>query len=390
MHHQKLAFPLIASLVLCAGWTISACSSTSTAAIGPAGDAGNDATQPTGDDAGPASDDGGGTTPDGSVTLAKACGDWAQARCTRLDSCSNATYTVVHYGSQATCVTNSTAQCTTDLAASQTAATPSYFEGCANAMTTESCSDLFNANPPAACTPLAGPGAVGATCFVAAQCQSTYCAVAQFATCGTCAAVPKSGDACVVDADCGSRNQLTCSKAGTCVAYGASGGSCDKDDPCGSGLTCVGAKPLKAIAGSCMPSGSTVGATCDASEETAAGCDAELSLACDPATSLCIAEALVGANATCGLFVDGGLSRCESAGTCLIPTSDAGTDDDAGDSGAAPVANTTPGSCVAAAANGAACNSTSTPGCIPPAKCVIADGGADQGTCQLDDPTSCL
>jgi hypothetical protein len=379
MHHQRIAFALVASLAAPLAWALAACSSTNTATVGPADSGGM---PPSGDDGGTASDDGGGTTSDGSVTLTKACADWAQARCARLDACSNSTYSVIHYGSQATCVANSAAQCATDLAAAQTASTPSFFEACAASITAESCGDLLGANLTAACAPLAGPIANGSPCFAASQCQSTYCAIPQYATCGACAAVPNAGDTCAVDADCGARNHLTCSKAGTCVAFGVAAGSCDKDTPCGPGLSCVGAK--KTTPGACAASGSTVGATCDANQQTGPACDAELSLACDPATSMCTADTLVGASATCGT-VDGGVARCESAGTCVIPTLDAGDGDDAGDAGAAQA--TTTGSCVAASANGAACDGTDTQ-CIAPAKCVIPDGGAG-GTCQLDDPTTC-
>jgi hypothetical protein len=379
--NQRWTFTSLASFaalaVTATALGLSACSSSSSNGSG-ATDAGvSDAPEETTD---------GSASPDGAIGsngdsgAASACAAYAQARCARLDACSNATYTVLHYGSHATCVSDVAAQCATSLAAPQTAATPGYFSGCATALATESCSDLLGANPPPACTPLAGPLAAGAACFASAQCQSTYCAVASTANCGVCAALPAAGATCAVDADCGSRNSLTCSKAGTCVAYGAAGASCDKDDPCGPSLSCVGADAKTSTPGTCTASAAAVGAACDPT--TGAGCDATLLLTCDGVTKQCVADTLVTASQVCGSS-DGSVARCEANGTCEIP--DAGPPADGGDAGAA----VTTGTCLAAAATGAACDSASGPACVPPAKCIVTDDAGTAGTCQLGSPNAC-
>lgn len=331
------------------------------------------------DSASPGNGDSGGSS-DGGVTATQACSDWATARCARWDACSNTTYVDIHYGSQAACVSASEQTCATSLAATATAATPAFFEGCAQATTNESCADLFGANPPAACASLAGPGAVGATCFAAAQCASTYCAVPDDATCGTCAAVPAAGATCGTDADCGSRGGLVCSDLGTCVALGAASASCDKDHPCGPDLSCVGADPKKLTMGTCQAAVSMPGASCDPTQATGPGCDATLQLKCDAATSQCVAASLV-ASGTCGDLGGGVVGKCEAAGTCVLPEADAGPD--GGDAGTA-----TSGTCLAAAAMGSPCDSAGGPACAPPGKCASEDGGT-AGTCQIVNPTTC-
>jgi hypothetical protein len=378
--NQRLAFGLVASLSVSLGtFALVGCGgSTSSNPGGPANDGGgSDATPVTGD-SGPSNDGG---SPDAG-TPAEACAAYAEARCTQLDACSNATYTVLHYGTQTTCMSNVAAECVNALAAPQTAATPRFYAACAAAVATESCANLFGANPPAACAPLAGPLATGSPCFASGQCQTTYCAVPSTANCGVCAAVPVAGNPCSVDADCGSRNQLTCSKAGTCVTYGELSASCDKNDPCSPGLSCVGADAKKGLAGTCNASAATVGAACDPA--TGATCDAMLLLTCDAATKQCVADTLVGASQVCGA-VNGGAARCETSGTCVIP--DAGVVDDAGDAGVD--AGPAIGTCLAAAANGSACDSANGPACVPPAKCVTTDDASTAGTCLVGVSTAC-
>jgi hypothetical protein len=321
------------------------------------------------------------------ASASQACADWARARCQLFDSCSNGLYVPIHWGDEATCEANSVALCMTDLAAQGTAASAASFEACANALPTESCANFLGENPIAACAPLAGSVATGAACLTSSQCQSTFCALAATSTCGVCASVPQAGASCGVDADCGGRNSLTCAE-GTCVALGAASASCSKTAPCGIGLNCVGEK--KTAPGTCQPAASTVGATCDPNEATGAGCDATLELSCDPTTNMCVQNTVVPASATCGQ-VSGGIAKCSASGTCVVPTSDAGAEDagaaDAGtaDAGTAPIT----GTCLAAAANGSACDTSSGPSCVPPAKCVTVSDASTAGTCQAPSAANC-
>ena len=231
---------------------------------------GSSAAPPTssGSDGGGTSEDSGTVPSDGSVSdsatlgdgsASQACADWAAARCQRYDACSDALYNQIHYGSEAACVTASVQTCAIGLAATGTAATAETFEACAQALPTESCADFLGDNPVSACAALAGTLAIGAPCIGSSQCQSTYCAIPQYATCGVCAAVPAAGSPCVVTAECGARGGLACAE-GVCVAYGGANASCSGAAPCGIGFDCVGAK--KTAPGTCQPTVTTVGATC--------------------------------------------------------------------------------------------------------------------------------
>ena len=366
MNHRFPSTLLAFSLVALA----SACGGSSTLATGPLADGGGSGG---GGDSGPLGD--AGTSTGDAGTAAQACADSARARCQRYDACSNGLYVSIHWGDEATCEANTTAVCMTNLAAPGTAASPATVEACAHAIPTETCADFFGANPPSACAALAGSVATGAACLTSSQCQSTYCAVSPNATCGVCAAVPKAGDACTVEADCGARGGLACAQ-GACVALGAASASCSRGAPCGIGLSCVGEK--KTAPGTCQPAASTVGATCDPKQATGPGCDLTLQLACDPATSQCVLDTVVAAAATCGQ-VGGGLAKCSTSGTCVVTTSDAGAEDGGADAGAAPIT----GTCLAAAANGAACDTAIGPACVPSAKCVTGSDAGTAGTCRV-------
>lgn len=118
--------------------------------------------------------------------------------------------------------------------------------------------------------------------------------------------------------------------------------------------------------GQCKPAGATVGATCDAKQKTAPGCDREKGLYCT-AGGVCAAIAHAAATQPCGL-VNGAEVDCAGGGRCVIP------------------ASATEGTCVAPAADGAACDSASGPPCLAPAKCVVTGGGT-AGTCRVPNGT---
>lgn len=311
----------------------------------------------------------------------QACADWALARCQRFDSCSGGLYVSIHYGDEATCQASGVETCTIGLAATGTAATAATFEACAEAIPSESCADFFGDAPVSACAALAGSLAIGGPCVGSSQCQSTYCAIPQYATCGACAAVPKAGDACAVAADCGARGGLTCA-GGACVALAQANASCSADAPCGIGFDCVGAK--KTTPGQCEATVITAGAPCDPDRATSASCDPTLELTCDPATEACVQNTVVGAAGTCGV-VGGSEAKCSASGTCVIATADAGPGDAGVNAGPAP----TTGTCLAAAANESPCDTSAGPACIPPAKCVTTSDASTAGTCQVANPTTC-
>jgi hypothetical protein len=111
--------------------------------------------------------------------------------------------------------------------------------------------------------------------------------------------------------------------------------------------------------GSCVaPAGA--GMPCD---PVARNCDQTQGLYCHPMTRVCTAATFVGAGGSCGL-VNNAYVGCSASGHCKITAGLMGT-------------------CLAAAADGAACDSTAGPDCTPPAQCVAA-------VCKLPNPAGCM
>jgi hypothetical protein len=333
--------------------------------------------------------DGGTDAPSGDPT--KACNDEATALCALRDSCSPGYNNAVVYGSASTCQTRAALTCVNALGAKNTGNNPSHVEGCASAYPSEACVDFFDDNPVTACVPPAGTLANGAPCGASAQCTSAYCAVTATTVCGTCQPLPTAGAACQIEADCG--RDLACATptvaagdagipAPKCAAWVAANGACLTGyQPCQNGLSCVGDNEATMTQGSCKPTGATVGAACDASRKTMAGCDNAVGLVCIPtakgsAVGTCQKITIASSSAPCGDIGSApitGFAVCSASGLCkkAAPTDTSGT-------------------CVAAAADGAPCDSDPSKGppCLTPAKCVASAGTA--GTCTLPNASTCM
>lgn len=328
---------------------------------------------------------------DSGLSGATACADEANAVCALRDSCSPNYDNEVVYGSTATCVSRVTQSCTNALALSGTGATPTSTEACAKAYPDEACSDFFDDNPVSACVPQVGTLQNGATCGASGQCASTYCAVTSTTVCGTCQPLPVTGAACQVEADCG--RDLACATptvaqgdggipAPKCAAFVALNGACLTGyQPCQAGLSCVGDDEATMKQGTCQTSGTTVGAACDGSRKTMPSCYADMGLTCIPtakgsAVGTCQKTTLAAANAPCGDIGSQpitGFAVCEAGGECVKTSSTATT-----------------GTCVAPAADGAACDNDPTKGppCLSPAKCVVTGTGT-AGTCTFPNAVAC-
>jgi hypothetical protein len=321
---------------------------------GPSGGAGSSATD--GGDDGAA-----GPTPD------QACGDVVKARCQRRDACTGGFESELRYGSESACEAREKIACLAGLAAPGTSGTSGSVETCAAAIPGESCDDFLANNPPSACTPAPGSVANGGACAFPAECQSTYCAIAKGATCGTCQPEPKAGDSCATTGECG--RDLACSRATQiCATYVATGGPCDKDHPCAPALSCVGASAKGS--GTCQAAGATANAKCDPKEQTAPACDRAMGFYCQPSTGTCQTIELAGDGEACGV-VNGAEVGCKAGGQCVI------------------VGAAKSGTCKAPAADGAACDTQSGPPCMPPAQCVVTSDGGTSGTCTVPDATAC-
>jgi hypothetical protein len=338
---------------------------------------------------------GGGSGPaSGGVSAAQACADNAHQRCTQLESCSP-TDTQLRYGSESACETRETNNCATSLAEPFNGNTAAAVEACANAYAGWACPDYINStNIPPACKQQLGPIINGGSCAIDGQCQSGFCGIAPGAACGTCAPVPKVGASCALLTSCGPGLACT-TDTFKCVVFGVRGSPCGKGAVCGVELSCVGADVATGVQGTCEQAGEQTGEACDPTERTGAGCDRNAGLACnggvegEPAeggpsveggveggveeagvpSNTCQAVIVAAAGQPCGNDVVGQPAYCQAEGTCT------------GASG------TSPGMCTSAAADGAACDLTSGPGCVTPARC-IGNGGT-AGTCQYSGAQSC-
>lgn len=284
---------------------------------------------------------GGGGSGDGD----QACEDFASAVCMKLDGCSS--FLVQgSYGDVATCTSRAKAQCVTELTAPSTGQTASHLESCASALAGLSCDDVLDNDAPSACQPSAGQLAAGAACIDSSQCASTYCNLGTGGTCGACGnSRSPAGAACNRNDDC--NVGLLCN-SNVCAAPVAVGGTCDATHPCQALLVCK--------SGACaMPD--EAGAAC-----TTGTCDSAMGLYCSTA-GVCTALDLVAAGQTCG-DVNDALVGCSASGTCKRPSLTAAT-----------------GTCESAAADGATCNASTGPSCLPPAVCSAA------GVCTLPSST---
>jgi len=316
----------------------------------------------------------------------QACTTEAHALCSLRNSCSNG-FLDKNFPSEMSCETRTAAACEVDLSATGNGQTPAKVSACGAAYPNEACSDLFDNNPVAACVPPAGTGATGAPCGVDAQCTSTFCAIGQYAICGTCQPLPALGALCHVEADCGRDVQCVTpdgAAAGTCAAFVQSAGACLTNvKPCVEGLACVGDDVTTMTMGTCQTAGATVGVACDTTRKTKAPCNADLGLVCIPTAAgsgvgTCKSITLVAPLAACGDIGAApitGFADCQAGGLCKKA---AATD--------------TTGTCVATAADGAACdnNPASGPPCLSPAKCVVTGEAGTAGTCRFPDAAKCM
>jgi hypothetical protein len=311
------------------------------------------------------------TSPDGAPavdaapTPDMACATSSMERSQKLLSCS-ATDLQRRFGDLATCVARDTLACTEALAAPMTGNTPSDVLTCATAIDAETCADFFTKVPPSACTTQTGPE-TGA-CSFPAQCTSGFCAIPSGSLCGTCAPQPAAGDSC---ATIGCGQDLVCVPSSMqCQVPVAAAGTCSRDLPCADGLTCVGSTVNPPVTGTCTAEATTVGATCDPKHKTGVDCSADGGLTCDATTNQCVTEPLAAAGMPCGLMA-GITTRCTAAATCVIPTGQ------------------TMGTCVAPAADNAACDTAAGPTCLTPARCIPTTAGGTAGTCKLPGSMTC-
>jgi len=206
----------------------------------------------------------------------------------------------------------------------------------------------------------------GAPCAFSGQCESANCATITGTNCGSCAPPNLAGDSCATT----SCSQGLFCIAGTqqCQPRGSAGAGCDADHPCGAGLSCVTAAAMPS--GTCQTAGSSVETACDPKHQNAPGCDPSAGLYCDASTKTCHAVTYATAGGQCGSINQVSVA-CTNASTCFGAQGE------------------TPGTCVANALEGMACDTQAGPSCVPPATCVTGSPTATNGVCRLPDPTVC-
>jgi hypothetical protein len=289
--------------------------------------------------------DGGGTDAavEAGPTPAQACTDFASALCGRLEACTPFALTVA-YGDVGTCTTRSALLCTTALGAGGTLVTPGQMEGCAQAVTAETCDESLDNPQPSACD-VPGALANGTACGSHAQCQSSYCKLAAGSLCGTCTAHAGAGAQCTIDADC--QATLVCN-SGSCIAPAQTGGACSATQPCLRTLTCIGGKCSTPLA---------AGATCAAATD----CDGTHGVYCNTQTKKCTQTQVAASGQPCGI-VGGNLAACSGGDSCAGVKNGQGT-------------------CHQPAADGAPCGPDIY--CIAPAVCT------QTARCTLPNPSVC-
>ena len=287
-----------------------------------------------------------GSTADLAITTEQACSDTAAAYCAKVQSCAPIFLQIV-YGDLATCTARLKLACAPSLAAPGTSQTAARIDACAAALGSASCDSVFGGK---ICGTMPGTLANGAACVDSNQCMSAYCNRGN-GGCGACSAQPALGAAC--DGDCGTSGYQCDSKV--CVSYVPLHGPCDGQlHKCTPGLYC-----------------SKQSQSCEAPLPAGAACtpnaDPPCNLLdghfCHPINKVCAEIKYAAAGQSCG-YVMPDFYLCSGSSTCQ------------GAQGAQS------GTCLAPAADGAACDAQKGPACLPPALC-------SNGLCRIFDPSAC-
>lgn len=313
----------------------------------------------------------------------KACAILAQAQCDRRQACTNAiqadgVFILNTYGDKTTCLVRQQEACENNATAPGTGTSPAQLEKCASEYASWSCTDLFdnNANPPPDCAP-PGKLANGQMCAFAGQCASRFCSGTKNASCGLCADEPLDGASCATSG-CAPGQACKTESTGAMVCRDrlvVGDATCTSDTVCQAFSSCVGASSTDATKiGVCTATTSTLGTPCGG---TNPACEGNLGLACLGATGAktCQQVAYVRAPGACGTLPDGSRAECINA-DCFTATGPAAAAD-------------TNATCVAQAADTAACDTQLGPLCLAPARCVTSGLGATAGTCMVPSATAC-
>jgi hypothetical protein len=289
-------------------------------------------------------------------TFEETAGELAKAYCDRGQACAPAALRVAD-GDVATCQTRFVAAIVPTLGASGAVVTPAQLRACAQALPGVSCADFLARKSAPECKLPAGTLADGAPCAADMQCAGTRCRIAVNHACGTCGSHAGAGGPCAVDDDCDPG--LGCVNA-VCTSFGSENDACDATHPCRPGLGCVSGK---------CGAPSAIGAACASSAE----CDGTHGVFCGAVSKQCDAVTFDSPNQACGI-VQQHLALCAGPGGYCAGLS----------------SSKIQGTCLAPAADGAACDAVNGPLCNAGAVCVCSGSDAGcAGTCSLPSPSAC-
>lgn len=245
-------------------------------------------------------DDGGGGGSAAS-SVAEACTNAGNAYGSKTGQCDGVLAPSATDGAAAV-----TALCNATAAASGVGYTPANVQACADAITADSCDEIIAHGLPSACS-IPGSLANGAACGADSQCQSAFCPHGRD-TCGTCAAMPAEGGACV-NGQC--PMSMNC-EAGACVTKRGAGAGCTDSTPCAGGFACVSGTCQTAMAGTQCDK---IGDICNLTEPSV--CNGQ---------KVCEKLTVANPGEACGIVqkvVCGGGATCtkDSMGTCALPKS---------------------------------------------------------------------
>lgn len=284
------------------------------------------------------------TNPPAGITVDEACAAFAKAVCAKANACAPFAITL-EYGDLAGCEARAGINCPAGVNAPSSTRTADDVKECADAFAGITCDDLFGRNVPVACRDQTGSLADGAACGADQQCQSGHCNNSAD-VCGVCAKPIAVGGACTNDQECDWGLVCAVSK---CTAPVGVGETCSPSAPCKPTLMCAN--------GTCItPKGA--GETCDLAIQD---CDYLKGLGCTFANK-CEPLKVAATGEPCGAV---GMDNvvCAARGTCQTSGNPSGT-------------------CIAAAADGAACDAMMGPQCLSDARC-------SKNVCVLADPASC-
>lgn len=280
------------------------------------------------------------------VTPDDACTAMASAACAKLVKCWGISFDS-QYADFPTCEAREKLRCQSNFTAEGSRAAAADVKACADAFPEMGCDYALTGNWAEVCRPTPGTLANGRPCGRDTQCASTKC-VTKGELCGVCAEPIAAGGACTMDEEC--VMGLTCINQ-VCTAFATKGEACDPT-PCVPSLACVDNVCEKPV---------ILGNTCNGMG-AADNCAKLYGYVCN-ASNLCKQTFVTTAGYPCG-WVGPDFVVCQAKGHCRMDPA------------------TMSSVCIAAAADGEACDAAQGPDCMPGSLCV-------NGVCTLNDASMC-